>query len=57
MMMNEIFEQDSEKFLFMTRDELIKEIRKYPESLQERWENLADFWDDYNEYWDDYNEH
>ena len=57
MMMNEIFEQDSEKFLLMTRDELIKEIRKYPESLQERWENLADFWDDYNEYWDDYNEH
>ena len=56
-MMNEIFEQDSEKFLLMTRDELIKEIRKYPESLQERWENLADFWDDYNEYWDDYNEH
>ena len=50
MMMNEIFKQDSEKFLLMTRDELIKEIRKYPESLQERWENLADFWDDYNEY-------
>ena len=49
-MINEIFEQDSEKFLLMNQVQLKKEIKKYPESLQERWSNLSDFWDDYNEY-------